>query len=69
MPEPEAEIARHENQNAEPGALNDAQQRRLSITCKYIDKLLCDIEQRSSFAASQSPFPRYVVDLTPRRRG
>ena len=48
-----------------PGALNDAQQRRLSITCKYIDNLLCDIEHALHTAASRSPFPRFVVDVTP----
>jgi len=47
-----------------PGALNDAQQRRLSITCKYIDNLLCDIEHALHTAASRSPFPRFVVDVT-----
>ena len=47
------------------GALNDAQQRRLSVTCKYIDKLLCDIEQALHSAESTSPFARHVVDITP----
>src|ERR1039458_2685657 len=59
MPEPEIQRTR------ERGALNDTQQRRLSVTCKYIDKLLSDIEQALHSAASQSPFPRYVVDLAP----
>ena len=48
-----------------PGELNEPQQRRLIITCKYIDSLLCDIENSLHSAASQSPFPRYVVDVTP----
>jgi GTP-binding protein EngB required for normal cell division len=61
MPEPGPEIARTRT----PGALNEAQQRRLSITCKYIDKLLCDIEQALHSAASKSPFSRYAVDITP----
>jgi GTP-binding protein EngB required for normal cell division len=66
MPEPDAEIARAKEPRArEPGALNEVQQRRLSITCKYIDKLLCDIEQALHSAASPSPFPRYLVDITP----
>jgi GTP-binding protein EngB required for normal cell division len=66
MPEPDAEIARTREPRArEPGALNEVQQRRLSITCKYIDKLLCDIEQALHSAASLSPFPRYLVDITP----
>lgn len=48
-----------------PGELNEAQQRRLSITCEYIDKLLADIEHVLHQATSQSPFPRYVVDVNP----
>jgi hypothetical protein len=47
------------------GELNEPQQRRLIITCKYIDSLLCDIENALHSAASRSPFPRYVVDVTP----
>jgi GTP-binding protein EngB required for normal cell division len=45
--------------------LNENQQRRLIITCQYIDKLLGDIEQVLHSATSLSPFPRYVVDITP----
>lgn len=48
-----------------PGELNDAQQRRLGVTCEYIDKLLCDIEHVLHQAASVSPFPRHIVDITP----
>ena len=48
-----------------PVQLNEAQQRRLSITCQYIDKLLGDVEQILHEAASKSPFPRHVVDVTP----
>ncbi|MGH9606665.1 MAG: dynamin family protein [Terracidiphilus sp.] len=47
------------------GQLNEAQQRRLSITCQYIDKLLGDVEQILHQAASRSPFPRHIVDVTP----
>lgn len=47
------------------GELNEPQQRRLLITCKYIDSLLCDIEHALHSATSPSPFPRYVVDVTP----
>jgi len=59
VPEPEIPRIR------ERGALNDAQQRRLNVTCKYIDKLLSDIEHALHSAASHSPFPRYVVDIAP----
>jgi GTP-binding protein EngB required for normal cell division len=45
--------------------LNENQQRRLIITCQYIDKLLSDIEQVLHSATSPSPFPRHVADVTP----
>jgi hypothetical protein len=61
MPEPGPEIVR----TRRPGELNDPQQRRLIVTCKYIDGLLCDIEQALQSAASESPFPSYIVDVTP----
>lgn len=48
-----------------PGELNDPQQRHLRVTCQYIDKLLGDIESVLHASASKSPFPRYVVDITP----
>ena len=48
-----------------PGELNEPQRRRLLITCKYIDKLLGDIEGALHSAASKSPFPRYLPDLSP----
>ena len=40
MPEPEPDRATERH----PGELNDPQQRRLRVTCQYIDKLLSDIE-------------------------
>jgi hypothetical protein len=59
-----AEI-RGERTPARPGcALNEAQRRRLSVTCEYIDKLLCDMEQVLYQDGSRSPFPRHIVDLT-----
>ncbi len=48
-----------------PGELNEAQQRRLAVTCQYIDKLLSSIEHALHSASSPSPFPRYIVDITP----
>jgi GTPase Era involved in 16S rRNA processing len=47
------------------GRLNDAQRRRLSITCSYIDKLLCEVEEILHQAASKSPFPQHVIDVAP----
>jgi hypothetical protein len=48
-----------------PGELNTVQQRRLAATCKYIDGLLCDIEHALHSSESESPFPLYIVDITP----
>lgn len=61
MPEQDSEVAtvRH------PGQLNEHQQTRLRITCQYIDKLLSGVEDILHSATSQSPFPRYIVDLNP----
>ncbi|MFC5862234.1 dynamin family protein [Acidicapsa dinghuensis] len=61
MPKPNLEIVT----SRRPGELNEAQQRRLAITCKYIDKLLNSVEHALHSASSLSPFPRYVVDVTP----
>jgi GTP-binding protein EngB required for normal cell division len=47
------------------GELNDHQKSRLRITCQYIDKLLSDVDDVLHAASSPSPFPRYVVDVTP----
>jgi len=59
---PESQPANHRTRR--PGELNEAQQRRLITTCKYIDSLLCDMEHALHTATSESPFPRYVVDAT-----
>lgn len=65
MPEPAPgpAVPRH------PGELNDPQQRHLRVSCQYIDRLLSDIESVLHAAASKSPFPRYVVDITPVQSG
>jgi GTPase Era involved in 16S rRNA processing len=47
------------------GELNKAHRRRLSVTCSYIDRLLREVEEIFHEAASKSPFPRHVVDVTP----
>ncbi|MGO9776615.1 MAG: hypothetical protein ACLQGT_01265 [Terracidiphilus sp.] len=60
MPEPGPEIVR----TRRAGELNEPQQRRLLVTCKYIDGLLSDIEQALHSTASESPFPSYIVDVT-----
>jgi hypothetical protein len=60
MPESEPETGR----TRQPGHLNEAQQRRLIITCKYIDSLLSDMESALQTETSKSPFPHYVVNIT-----
>jgi GTP-binding protein EngB required for normal cell division len=47
------------------GELNGPQQNRLRVSCHYIDKLLGDIEHVLHQTTSQSPFPRYVIDVSP----
>ena len=59
------EIPPMNSKSQQRGELNDAQRRRLGITCSYIDRLLCEVEQILSETASKSPFPRHVVDITP----
>jgi len=61
MPEAASDITR----TRVIGELNDVQRRRLGATCKYIDGLLCDIEHALHSPESESPFPHYVVDVTP----
>jgi GTP-binding protein EngB required for normal cell division len=47
------------------GELNENQQRRLRVTCQYVDKLLADIDDILHASISQSPFPRFIVDVSP----
>lgn len=54
-----AEMTRH------AGELNEHQKTRLRITCQYIDKLLSDVADMLHAATSPSPFPRYIVDISP----
>ena len=52
-------------QSQQHGELNEAQRRRLSVTCSYVDRLLREVEEVLNEMASKSPFPRHVVDVTP----
>jgi GTP-binding protein EngB required for normal cell division len=61
MPELQPEIT--QMRSREP--LNEAQLRHLSISCQHIDKLLTDAEHILHEAASPSPFPRHIIDVTP----
>src|SRR5579885_2983295 len=59
------EIQSMTNNSQQHGELNEAQRRRLAVTCSYIDKLLSEVEQILHEISSKSPFPRHVIDLTP----
>lgn len=61
MPEREQKAAMERH----AGELNEHQKTRLRITCRYIDKLLGDVENILHAAESHSPFPHYVVDVNP----
>lgn len=45
-------------------SLNSNQERRLSVTCRYIDKLLGDMETSLNVSASKSAFPLYAPDVS-----
>lgn len=44
-------------------SLNSSQERRLSVTCRYIDKLLADMETSLNISVSKVAFPHYVSDV------
>jgi GTP-binding protein EngB required for normal cell division len=49
-------------------SLNSNHVRRLSVTCRYIDKLLAEMESALNVSASKLAFPQYVLDLGPAQR-
>lgn len=49
-------------------SLNSNHVRRLSVTCRYIDKLLAEMESALSVSASKLAFPQYALDLSPAQR-
>jgi GTP-binding protein EngB required for normal cell division len=51
-----------------PPGLNEHQARRLSVTCKYIDKVIGEIEEVLNSAASKAAFPQYIQDIAPIQR-
>ena len=61
MPERDFETA----MERQVGELNEYHKTRLRITCQYIDKLLSDVADVLHAASSPSPFPRYIVDVSP----
>ena len=51
-----------------PEMLNESQQRRLRVTCEYIDKQLSEIEAVMNQAGSQAVFPRYASEIPQAQR-
>lgn len=49
-------------------SLNSNHVRRLSVTCRHIDKLLADMENALAVANSKQAFPEYLSDVTPAQR-
>jgi GTP-binding protein EngB required for normal cell division len=46
-------------------SLNANHVRRLSVTCRYLDKLLADMEAALNISTSKLAFPQYVRDVAP----
>jgi GTP-binding protein EngB required for normal cell division len=46
-------------------SLNSNHARRLSVTCRHIDKLLADMENALSVMSTKRAFPEYLPDITP----
>jgi hypothetical protein len=49
-------------------SLNSNHERRLTVTCRYIDKLLADMESTLHTSESKLAFPHYVPDLSSHQR-
>jgi len=49
-------------------SLNSNHARRLSVTCRHIDKLLADMENALAVASSKQVFPEFLLDVTPAQR-
>jgi hypothetical protein len=47
------------------GHLNEFQARHVYVTFRYIDKLLCEIEDVLNAPSSRAAFPRYSPDIAP----
>jgi len=48
--------------------LNDSQERRLTVSCRYVDQLLSDMENILNISASKAAFPKYIPDISPAQR-
>jgi len=52
----------------EGSSLNANHARRLSVTCRYLDKLLAEMENALNISASRCAFPPYIADIVPAQR-
>jgi GTP-binding protein EngB required for normal cell division len=51
-----------------PNWLNSNHERRLSVTCRHIDKLLAEMENALNVSATGMAFPQYALDLSSAQR-
>ncbi len=49
-------------------SLNSNHERRLSVTCRHIDKLLAEMQSALNVSTSKLAFPQYAPDLSPAQR-
>jgi hypothetical protein len=49
-------------------SLNSNHKRRLSVTCRHIDKLLAEMESALNVSTAKLAFPQYASDLSPAQR-
>ena len=49
-------------------SLNSNHARRLSVTCRHIDKMLAEMESALSVCNTKLAFPQYALDLSPAQR-
>ncbi len=49
-------------------SLNSNHARRLSVTCRHIDKMLAEMESALNISTSKLAFPQYALDLSPAQR-
>lgn len=58
-----------EEQHDAISLLNEAQRRRIRVSCEYIDKLLSGCETILHAQASRSPFAKYISDISAAQAG
>jgi len=49
-------------------SLNSNHERRLTVTCRHIDKLLAEMQGTLDGSGAKLAFPQYVPDLSPEQR-